>query len=291
MKIFLSWSGDLSLKIALAFRDWLPSVIQAVKPYVSSEDIDKGTRWSTDIAKELEASLYGILCITPSNMSAPWINFEAGALSKTIDKANVSPFLFNVKRSEVQGPLLQFQSTVNEKEDVARLITSINRRLEPKDKLDDTLLSKSFDVWWPQLREQLDALPPEDDQQSLVLRAEATNKDAILEELLELARNQQKLLRSPESLLPPDYLEFVLRKRLRPSLEARDGSFHHRVMRVEKLVRQLRDTLPDSSAVDELTFEVERLHSIAHNLERPARRIGRPKVIEAEVAEKTETEE
>ncbi|HYO23671.1 MAG TPA: hypothetical protein VEQ85_01855, partial [Lacipirellulaceae bacterium] len=87
-------------------------------PYVSSEDIDKGARWSTDIAKELEAAQYGMICITKENVTAPWINFEAGALSKSLDKSSVTPFLLDIKRSEVQGPLLQFQSVILEKSEV-----------------------------------------------------------------------------------------------------------------------------------------------------------------------------
>ncbi|MCP4614466.1 MAG: hypothetical protein GY845_37785 [Planctomycetes bacterium] len=72
MKIFISWSGTLSHKVACVLRDWLPSVIQAVEPYVSSEDIDKGARWSTDIAGKLEESSFGIIAVTPENLSAPW---------------------------------------------------------------------------------------------------------------------------------------------------------------------------------------------------------------------------
>ena len=70
MKVFLSWSGHRSHQVALALRDWLPSVIQSITPYVSSEDIDKGARWSTDIAKELEDSTFGILCVTKDNLEA-----------------------------------------------------------------------------------------------------------------------------------------------------------------------------------------------------------------------------
>lgn len=51
MKVFISWSGNKSHKVAMIFREWLPSVIQSLEPYVSSEDIDKGARWSSDIAK------------------------------------------------------------------------------------------------------------------------------------------------------------------------------------------------------------------------------------------------
>jgi hypothetical protein len=193
-------------------------VIQSLRPYVSSQDIDKGARWSTDIAKELQESTFGILCVTKNNIDAPWINFEAGALSKTIDKASVAPFLFDVKRSEVQGPLLQFQSTINEKSDVLKLLVSLNGAMTDKEKLDETSLKKSFEVWWPELEKSLQAIP---DAEEKVKAPEKGSKfahtEAILEEILELARTQQRLLRSPQELLPRDYLEYVFRHQVRES--------------------------------------------------------------------------
>lgn len=157
MKVFLSWSGEKSHKVALVFRDWFPSVIQSLVPYVSSEDIDKGTRWSTDIAKELEDSTFGILCVTKDNLNAPWLTFEAGALSKTMDKSFVSPFLFDIKRSEVDGPILQFQSTIFSRDDMLKLVKTLNKACGD-DKLTDERLEKAFGVWWPTLEEELNKL-------------------------------------------------------------------------------------------------------------------------------------
>jgi hypothetical protein len=157
MKVFLSWSGTTSHKVATILRDWIPSVIQSVIPYVSSEDIDKGTRWSTDIAKELEDSAFGILCVTKDNLSAPWLTFEAGALSKKLEKSFVSPFLFNIKRAEIDGPILQFQSTIFEEEDVKKLLKTINKACGD-DKLSDERFEKSFAVWYPNLEKELKEL-------------------------------------------------------------------------------------------------------------------------------------
>lgn len=198
MKIFLSWSGELSHKTAIIFRDWLPSVIQSIVPYVSSEDIDKGARWSTDIAKELDNSTFGILCVTKENVHAPWLTFEAGALSKTMEKAAVSPFLFDIKRSEVSGPILQFQSTIFERDDIKKLVASLNRACGAE-VLSDDRLEKAFQVWYPTLETQLNELLQSPPSISLASEEEPIESSSdILEEILDLTRNNQKLLRNPD---------------------------------------------------------------------------------------------
>jgi len=203
MKVFLSWSGTRSHKVALVFRDWLPSVIQEIIPYVSSEDIDKGARWSTDIAKELSDSTFGILCVTRENINAPWLTFEAGALSKTMDKSLVSPFLFDIKRSEVDGPILQFQSTIFEKEDLKKLVTTLNKACD-KDGLSAERLSKAFEVWYPTLEAELNKLrdiSPEDSNIESGQELQTPKTQEILEEILELSRINQKLIRNPDGSL------------------------------------------------------------------------------------------
>ena len=199
MKVFISWSGNKSHKVALVFRDWFPSVIQSIEPYVSSEDIDKGARWSTDIAKELENSTFGILCVTRENLEAPWLSFEAGALSKTMDKSFVSPFLFDIKRSEVKGPILQFQSTIFQKEDIKKLVNTLNKACGEVS-IPDARLEKAFDVWYPTLETELNNLKGVVDEVDDKKEKEkaAYHSAEILEEILDLSRNNQKLLRNPD---------------------------------------------------------------------------------------------
>ncbi|HEX4806877.1 MAG TPA: TIR domain-containing protein [Conexibacter sp.] len=205
MKVFISWSGPLSHKVALALKDWLPSVLQVVEPYVSSEDIDKGARWSSDISKELEASSFGIICVTPDNLDAAWVNFEAGALSKSIERSRVAPFLFGVDRTAVQGPLLQFQSTLVEHDDVRKLIVSLNKACNGSG-LDETRLDEVFEVWWPHLQGRLQGLATE----APPTPGPKRKTEDVLAEVLELVRSQQKLLSNPEELLPAGYLRFAL---------------------------------------------------------------------------------
>ena len=77
-KVFISWSGDLSRKLGEALREWLPAALQYVKPYFSPEDIQKGTKGDTEIARQLESADIGVICLTLDNLEKPWILFEAG---------------------------------------------------------------------------------------------------------------------------------------------------------------------------------------------------------------------
>ena len=194
MKVFISWSGELSNKIANILREWMPCVIQSLKPYVSSKDIDKGARWSTDIAQELKDSRFGIICVTKDNINAPWINFEAGALSKAMDKSNVAPFLFDIKRSEVNGPILQFQSTIFEKDDIKSLMITING-LCGEGGLSETHFERSFEKWYPALEKELNSIKidefvPVDDEYEPV---EMANDSIISDEALKISKVKKEL--------------------------------------------------------------------------------------------------
>lgn len=279
MKVFISWSGEVSHKVAKALRDWLPSVIQSIDPYVSSEDIDKGARWSSDIASELDQSSFGILCVTKDNVSAPWLNFEAGALGKSIDKSLVCPFLFKIKRSEVEGPILQYQSTIYEKEDAYKLLKSINDACDG-DSIEESRLETAFDVWWPRLSSDLDKIViPEE---SNVEEATVENpKDAyisnVLEDVLEISRTNQRLLRDPESLLPPKYIRYILQEVQHINKLKVDDDLSKDIPlgAIEEIIRTYRDVLRFASRMRQ-SSEIERgdfmelLHKI-ERLDRPLR--------------------
>ena len=117
MKVFISWSGDKSKAFAELLREWLPMFLDNVTPWVSSMDIGLGNRWGKEIGDNLSVIDIGILCLTPESVVAPWVLFEAGALSKSVDAARVIPLLVDLdKRGLIGSPLGQFQATrVNEK--------------------------------------------------------------------------------------------------------------------------------------------------------------------------------
>ena len=226
MKVFISWSKDFSKDVAIAIRDWLPKTLQSVEPYVSSEDIEKGSRWHMDISKRLDETAFGIICLTKENASSPWINFEAGALGKSVDSSRVCPLLIDMVPSDVQGPISSFQTTnISDKEDFFKLLSSINSSSPTPVKED--VLTDVFDVWWPRLTDKIAEIVSkhEDVKKKRPGKATAENisekESKILEELLAISRNNFQLLRDPRSILPEEYISSILERNV-----PRDNKMH-----------------------------------------------------------------
>lgn len=183
MKIFISWSGDYSHRVALALKDWLPYVFGNLSTFVSSEDIRKGKRWFSDVSKELNSSNFGIVCLTHENRSAPWILFEAGALSK-LKSAQVCTLLCgNLRDADIEGPLTHFQNTQLSKSDFLKLLKSINAK-RGKDRLDNERLRTIYDKWWPDLEKAIGRLPKAEHQAT----PPARDPVDLLYEVLEILR-------------------------------------------------------------------------------------------------------
>lgn len=126
-ELFISWSGRASYALAGVVHDWLPTVLPGVKPWLSSKDLTKGKRWDTELGDSLARTSYCIVCVTPGAAREPWINFEAGAVSKVVEESYVSPLLWHVSIEDLGGlPLSMFQCTHFSKEDVRQLLESIN---------------------------------------------------------------------------------------------------------------------------------------------------------------------
>ena len=90
MNVFISWSGERSKAIATILTNWLPQVIQALKPWMSDRSISPGASWYVELERALEACQYAIVCVTPENSNAPWLMFEAGALSRAYNKTRLT---------------------------------------------------------------------------------------------------------------------------------------------------------------------------------------------------------
>lgn len=157
MKVFLSWSGEQSRAVAEAVNELMKSAVQAVECFFSPR-IERGKTWSDEIKKALQATRFGIVCLTPDNLDSPWIHYEAGALSKA-DDALIWTFLHQLEPSQVREPLSSFQHTVAQKDDIFELLKTINSRLEKSSErpVEPEVLQRNFDLAWPQMEERLKA--------------------------------------------------------------------------------------------------------------------------------------
>ena len=188
MKVFISWSGDRSRAIAEELRDWLPTIVQSLEPFISTQDVPVGGRGLNVLASELQDCSFGILCLTQENKQGQWIHFEAGALSKVIEASRVVPLLLDLKISDLTGPLVQFQAiAIEDRDGVFALIKALAEQSSPP--IAESRLQRLFEKFWPELEEKVSQLKVAAASEP---KHDARSEREILEEILLLSRNTER---------------------------------------------------------------------------------------------------
>lgn len=143
--------------MAQVLHEWLPTVINSVEPWISSEGLRAGLKWNQQLEQELNGTSFGIIVATPRNQNAQWLNFEAGALSKKVGGAEsrVAPLLIDFKKAtDLVGPLASYQATMPTRAGFHDLVASINEALGDERRSVE-LLDRGFEVCWPALESKL----------------------------------------------------------------------------------------------------------------------------------------
>ncbi|HEV2818422.1 MAG TPA: toll/interleukin-1 receptor domain-containing protein [Allosphingosinicella sp.] len=126
MKVFISWSGVRSRRIAELLYSVLIDVLPDLTPWISHHSIEPGVLWITVLHENLRDSHFGVVCVTPDSVANPWLNFESGALSISLgDKRRVVPFLAGYNDVVLDGPLSTFQAILANKEGATKLLEHI----------------------------------------------------------------------------------------------------------------------------------------------------------------------
>ena len=194
MKVFISWSGSRSQQVASLLDSWLSCVIQAIDPWMSSKDIDRGSLWFSEISDQLKDTTVGIVCLTKSNKEKPWILFEAGALAKGLSSQRVCTFLIDLDSTEVGNPLAQFNHTMPSKEGLYSLVRTLNVALGPNT-LNDDVLNNVFDTYWPQFENNFESILENADDEHV---QDKRSKEDILFEVLRTVRGLDRKVRNLE---------------------------------------------------------------------------------------------
>lgn len=191
MDLFLSWSGERSKKLALIFNEWVLNVLPTLDIYISLKQIKPGERWIDNIGRGLQNNYTGIFFLVRENISSPWINFEAGAISKNVENSRVIPLLHNLTPEEISSPLTQFQAMSIDKESIYNVIETINDSINDSRRINNEQLRKIFEKWYPDFQTKYNKFNDENpDPTSAVSDANSgiLDENGQIEEILKIVR-------------------------------------------------------------------------------------------------------
>lgn len=187
MKVFISWSGN-SKATAYAIYKALPTLFDSADAWISIEN-RSGSMWLLEIDKRLSSTDFGIVCVSKANQHAPWINFEAGALSRRVDaKRELMPVLlidFD-DHGDVEGPITGCQMKMATLEGFFEIMNDLNQcELGPK--ISECVLRARVEAAWPEIEKAVNDVRSSHESRDVEKRSDSEKLDEVLEVVRGLA--------------------------------------------------------------------------------------------------------
>lgn len=155
------------------------------------------------------------------------------------------------------------------------MFKSINASLEDGG-LDEARLEKVFNTFWPQMEESFESIQaPERNRESK--KDEEDRNRVIFEEMLDLLRSQQMMLKNPEKILPMNYVHEIIVKIQRENDRLTRSMIPPKaIMDVERSEEELSRILVDITELNEESYErvKESVEKYALNVRRLMNFIG-----------------
>lgn len=133
MNVFLGWSGTYAQQIAEALKQALDQLVgpgpdspAALRTWLSTTDIDSGSRWWEALHQALGEADHGIVVITQDAVFSSWLPHEMGALSR--QGVTLHLVLADTPPALVPEPLKGIQYVTTSREHISRLISAIARQ-------------------------------------------------------------------------------------------------------------------------------------------------------------------
>ncbi|MBT2521809.1 TIR domain-containing protein [Arthrobacter sp. ISL-28] len=186
MKVFISWSKN-SRDAGRAVSTAVSEIFAPVVTTFISQEIRAGSRALEEIDDALDNTDFGIICLTRSNQTEQWINYEAGALSRQVEnkRQRMGVLLVDFESvDEVNSPMNIFQCKMATLQGFSELMLSLNE-LSPNVK-EDTL-SKRINLVWPDVEKEIQAVKEAKPQEDLP-DVPVKTADDKLDELLSLVK-------------------------------------------------------------------------------------------------------
>jgi hypothetical protein len=168
--------------------------------------------------------------------------FEAGALGAKYSEGRVSCLLVGLKPADVAPPLGQFQNTSNTRDDMSKLIASVNasakERALPSDRLE-----RAIESYWPRLEKRLKEIEASKEYGDEAQAEPRRDPNSIAAETLVTVRSVHRLLTEAQAQRGRDALAAALYQRLLNNPPALTGD-------VNALAELMRPLVSDTSGPD-----------------------------------------